>query len=44
MTKDYAEERAKARRLHLIEVPCTRCHGTGVTMDRSVQEPDGRLR
>ena len=44
MANDYSEERAKARRLGLIEVPCTRCHGTGITKDRSITEPDGWLR
>jgi hypothetical protein len=39
-----AEVRAKARRLNLIEVPCTRCRGTGLTKDRSITEPDGWLR
>lgn len=34
----------KARRFGLVRVRCTRCHGTGVTVDPDVNSPDGRIR
>ncbi len=34
----------KARRFGLVKVRCTRCYGTGTTVDADVTSPDGRIR
>ncbi len=40
---DYAEARAKAKRLGLFEVPCTRCKGSGETHDANMSSAEGLI-